>query len=153
MQALKALVIFMGILIAVGVAVIGVTIYRRATDMATSDKAATEQTKTGQSATGTTPGWTAGQAPSPAPAPAAGAVGLPSTAPTSFGARNLDLPPGSEILSVQTVSLQPGVERVLIYARQPDGGSRVLVLDPLRGNVAGEWRVPGSADSNGAPQR
>jgi hypothetical protein len=141
MQALKALVIFMGILIAVGVAVIGVTIYRRATDMVTSDKAATGQTTAAQS--------TAGQAPSTT----AGAVGLPNTASASFGARDLDLPAGSEILSVQTVSLQPGVERVLIYARLRDGGSRVLVLDPLRGTVAGEWRVPGSADSNGAPQR
>jgi hypothetical protein len=145
MQALKALVIFMGILIAVGVAVIGVTIYRRATDMVTSDKAATGQTTAAQS--------TAGQPPSSPPSATAGAVGLPNGASANFGARDLDLPPGSEILSVQTVSLQPGVERVLIYARLRDGGSRVLVLDPLRGSVAGEWRVPGSADSNGAPQR
>jgi hypothetical protein len=146
MQALKALVIFMGILIAIGVAVIGVTIYRRATDMVTSDKAATEQTTAAQS--------TAGQAPSSTPPSAtAGGVGLSNAASANFGARDLDLPAGSEILSVQTVSLQPGVERVLIYARLRDGGSRVLVLDPLRGTVAGEWRVPGSADSNGAPQR
>lgn len=121
MQALKALVIFMGILIAVGITVVGVTIYRRGTDMVTSDKAAPS-------------------------------TSAPATAP--FGSRDLGLPSGSMIVSVQTVSIAPGVERVLVHARLPDGGARILVLDPQQGTMGGEWHVKGAgADSGGAAPR
>jgi hypothetical protein len=120
MKALKALVIFMGILIAVGVTVVGVTIYRRATDMATSDKAN----------------------------PAASST---TTAPQRFGSRPLDLPPGSMIASVQPVLIAPGVERVLVHVDLPDGGARILVLDPLSGEVSGEWLLKGTgANAGGA---
>jgi hypothetical protein len=120
MRALKSLVIFMGILIAIGITVVGVTIYRRAT------------------------------APAPADKPIAGSPAAPS-APASatrrsdqalpgFAARELDLPAGSTIVSVQ-----PLESRVLVHARLPDGATRILLLDPVSGAVAGEWRVGGGA--------
>lgn len=135
MQALKALVIFMGILIAVGVAVVGVTIYRRATDTITADKA------TGDKAAASASMSTTGQAPNQA-----------GPAPASFGTRELGLPAGSEIVSVQTLSSQPGAEQIVVHAKLPDGGASILILDPRRGSIAGEWRMRGTADSNTAPR-
>lgn len=126
MQALKALVIFMGILIAVGVAVLGVTIYNRATKMVTADK----------------------------PAPAAASIpplaapqgGTAPAAEPNFGPRDLGLPAGSSIVSVQPLS-----GRVLVHARLPDGGTRILLLDPATGGIAGEWRAPGGDAGPSAP--
>ena len=132
MQALKALVIFMGILIAIGVTVVGVTIYRRATDMVTTEKATEDK----PAASGTVNTGAAS----------------PKDAAASFGTRELGLPAGSEIVAVQTVALQQGVEQILVHARLPDGGASILVLDPRRGTVAGEWHVRGAADPN-APAR
>lgn len=142
MQALKALVIFMGILIAIGVTVVGVTIYRRATDMVTTEKATEDKTS---SAVATNSGLAASGGGS-------AAISLKDAAPASFGTRELGLPAGSELVSVQTVKLQQGVEQILVHARLPDGGASILVLDPRRGNVAGEWRVRGARDPN-APAR
>lgn len=133
MQALKALVIVMGILIAVGVAVLGVTIFNRATKMATGDK----------------PASTAASIP-PLAAPQSGPgpqVSPPLQAPggaPNFGVRDLGLPTGSSILSVQPLN-----GRVLVQARLPDGGTRILLLDPATGDIAGEWRAPGG--DAGAP--
>lgn len=141
MQALKGLVIFMGILIAIGVTVVGVTIYRRATDMVTTEKATED--KAASSATN------AGLA---ARDGSSAAISLKDAAPASFGTRELGLPAGSEIVTVQSVALQQGVEQILVHARLPDGGASILVLDPRRGNVAGEWRVRGASDPN-APAR
>lgn len=142
MQALKALVIFMGILIAIGVTVVGVTIYRRATDMVTTEKATEDKAS---SAVATNSGLAASGGGS-------AAISLKDAAPASFGTRELGLPAGSEIVSVQTVELQQGVEQILVHARLPDGGASILVLDPRRGNIAGEWRVRGALDPN-APAR
>src|SRR5690242_8330681 len=161
MQALKALVIFMGILIAIGVTVVGVTIYRRATDMVTADKATGD--KAASSASQSTAGQTPNQA-DQATGPAAGNTGLAAqsgmsgalslkdAAPASFGTRELNLPAGSEIVSVQSVSLQQGVEQIVVHAKLPDGGASILVLDPRRGNIAGEWRMRGASDSSAAPR-
>lgn len=133
MQALKALVIFMGILIAVGVAVLGVTIYNRATKMVTSDKPAPAASSIPPLA-GATPGSP------PAPAPQGPATSGSAGPAPNFGVRDLGLPSGSIVVSVQ-----PLESRVLVQARLPDGGTRILVLDPATGAVAGEWRAPGAA--------
>ena len=124
MKALKSLVVFMGILIAIGVMVVGVTIYRRATAPATDQAVAP-----------------------PAVTPAMPlANGTPRAQPlTGFGARELDLPAGSTIVSVQPLD-----SRVLVHARLPDGAARILLLDPASGAVAGEWRLPGGGAPNGA---
>jgi hypothetical protein len=137
MQALKALVIFMGILIAVGVAVLGVTIYNRATKMVTSDKSAPAASSLPPLA-GATPG--SPLAPPSQGSPTSGSTqGSTGPAP-SFGVRDLGLPPGSIVVSVQ-----PLETRVLVQARLPDGGTRILLLDPASGAIAGEWRAPGAA--------
>jgi hypothetical protein len=120
MRALKSLVVFMGILIAIGITVVGVTIYRRATDTTAADASRGSATV--------------------APAPAVtgarpGGLPLPG-----FAARDLDLPAGSAVVSVQTLD-----SRVLVHARLPDGGTRILLLDPASGATIGEWRVPGGA--------
>ena len=137
----------MGILIAIGVTVIGVTIYRRATDRMNADRTPSASAPQTPAQAGAAADVSGSSAP-----PGSAALSLKNAAPMSFGSRDLELPPGSEILSVQTVSLQPGVERVLVYARLPDGGSRILVLDPLRGNIGGEWRVPGASQSGATPR-
>lgn len=157
MQALKALVIFMGILIAIGVTVVGVTIYRRATDTVTADKATSDKAASSASlsTTGQTPNQTApatGNTGFAAQGGASGAISLKDAAPASFGTRELGLPAGSEVVSVQTVSLQQGIEQIVLHAKLPDGGASILILDPRRGNVAGEWRVRGAADSSAAPR-
>lgn len=134
MQALKALVIFMGILIAVGVAVLGVTIYNRATKMVTADKPAPAA---------------ASIPPLAAPQGTGAPVSPPLQAPTAepnFGTRDLGLPAGSSIVSVQPLS-----GRVLVHARLPDGGTRILLLDPATGGIAGEWRAPGGDAGPAAP--
>lgn len=112
MQALKSLVIFMAVLIAIGVTVVGVTIYRRAMVMVNDDKAPTVT------------------------APVATAPII--AAPPHFGLRSLDLPPGSIIVSVQ-----PFDSRVMAHVRLADGGTSILLLDPVTGDVAGEWRTTG----------
>lgn len=126
MQALKSLVIFMGVLIAIGVTVIGVTIYRRATDMASDEKAvpagASSPSAPSSSMSASMP-LPAGQSAAPAP---------------NFGMRSLDLPPGSIIVSVQ-----PFESRVLAHVRLIDGGTSILLLDPATGDVTGEWRAFG----------
>ena len=120
MRALKSLVVFMGLLIAIGVTVVGVTIYRRATAPAPADQ------------------MTAGTAAPPAVPRAASSLG---DGPLSgFGTRDLDLPAGSTIVSVQ-----PLEGRVLVHARLADGATRILILDPASGAVTGQWRVDGSA--------
>lgn len=124
MQALKGLVIFMGILIAIGVTVIGVTIYRRATDMVTADK--------------TVPATAALDATASAPA-APLSTGGPGAGLPTFGVRALELPAGSDIVSVQPTS-----QGIIVHARLPGGASRILVLDPASGALRGEWRMDGA---------
>jgi hypothetical protein len=137
MQALKALVIVMGILIAVGVAVLGVTIYNRATKMVTGDKPAPVAASIPPFVGAATPqGGSGAQVSPPLLAPGAPA--------TNFGVRDLGLPAGSTIASVQPLS-----GRVLVEAHLPDGGTRILLLDPTTGGIAGEWHTPGGA--SGAP--
>ena len=141
MQALKALVIVMGILIAIGITIIGVTIYRRATDMGSETKAtavvaiappAKEASPAAPSAAVTAEAPKADAIPAPLP-PVTPVMPAPN-----FGVRLLDLPPGSII-----VSAQPFESRVLAHVRLPDGGTRILLLDPATGDIAGEWRTSG----------
>lgn len=94
MQALKALVIVMGILIIAGIAVIGVTIFNRLGGMAAADRAT----------------------------------------PASFGTRSLSLPPDSHI---EQVVVDDG--RVVVWARDPRGRARIIVLDAQSGKELGAF--------------
>lgn len=104
MQALKALVIFMGVLIVAGTTVVFVTIYQRLT----------ADSGEGEAAAGAEPGVLA-----PAHLPA-------------FGAKNIALPPGSE---VEDMAAADG--RLVLRLRLGDGGRRILVLDLGDGAVLG----------------
>lgn len=150
MQALKALVVVMGILIAIGITVIGVTIYRRATDMGSETKA-TAVVPIAPPAKEARPAAPPVEAPlvppvveaSPAPVRPVAPV-----APPPFGVRVLDLPAGSII-----VSAQPFEARVLAHVRLPDGATRILLLDPVSGDIAGEWRTAGGVEGQQVPTR
>lgn len=135
MQALKGLVIFMAVLIVIGVVVVGVTIYRRATDMWAERAPLTAATSETAPPAAGVPGGVAQNG----TAPQSGSPLRPGViTPEKFGVRELDLPSGSTILAVQGVG-----DRVLLHARQPDGRARILILDPISGEVTGEWRASG----------
>ena len=151
MQALKALVVVMGILIAIGITVIGVTIYRRATDMGSETKATTVVAiaPPAKDARPAAPPVDAPLAPplvDVGPAPAIPVA--PAAPPPPFGVRVLDLPAGSII-----VSAQPFEARVLAQVRLPDGATRILLLDPITGDIAGEWRTAGGVEGLQVPAR
>ena len=147
MQALKALVVVMGILIAIGITVIGVTIYRRATDMGSENKAPAV-VAIAPPAKPASPAAPPVEAPVAAPAsPAPLPPVLPAPAPP-FGVRVLDLPAGSII-----VSAQPFESRVLAHVRLPDGATRILLLDPVTGDIAGEWRTANGVEGVQVPTR
>ena len=150
MQALKALVVVMGILIAIGITVIGVTIYRRATDMGSENKA-TAVVAIAPPVKPASPAAPPVEAPVAAPAVVASPAPLPPVLPMPappFGVRVLDLPAGSII-----VSAQPFDSRVLAHVRLPDGATRILLLDPITGDIAGEWRTAGGVEGVQVPTR
>lgn len=150
MQALKALVVVMGILIAIGITVIGVTIYRRATDMGSETKA-TAVVAIAPPAQEGRPAPPPAEPPKTTPAVDASPAPLPpvTVAPAPpFGVRVLDLPAGSII-----VSAQPFESRVLAHVRLPDGATRILLLDPITGDIAGEWRTAGGVEGVQVPTR
>ena len=150
MQALKALVVVMGILIAIGITVIGVTIYRRATDMGSENKA-TAVVAIAPPVKPASPAAPPVEAPLAAPAVVASPAPLPPVLPMPappFGVRVLDLPAGSII-----VSAQPFDSRVLAHVRLPDGATRILLLDPITGDIAGEWRTAGGVEGVQVPTR
>lgn len=116
MQALKALVIVMGVLIAVGTTVVVVTIYNR---MQTLDKDTSAQT-TAQSAPL--------PAPSTTPAPAAP---LPV-----FGEARVAVPDGCRV-----VEMIPAGERLLLRLGSVARCNRILVLDLAGGSVLGSFEL------------
>ncbi len=114
MQALKALVIGMGILILVGFGIIGVTIYKRAT--APEPEIATD---------GIIGGALEGAA-SRQMRPSAS--GLPS----AFGTGDITLPAGAKI-----EDLAVGDGRIVLQLRLDSGARRLLVLDLASGAQLG----------------
>lgn len=114
MQALKALVIFLGVVIVAGVVVLAVMIGQRATKLATGEsgdgKAATEA----------------------ADVPAEKAP----QAKTKFGDREIDLPEGSEVIAMMA---EEG--RLMLRLRLANGRQRILVLDLETGKTLGSFRL------------
>ena len=99
MQALKALVVVMGILIIAGLAVIGTTIFNRLGEKAE----------------------------------------IRREAPASFGARSVSLPPGS---TVEQVTIDDG--RVVVWVKDGQGRSRIIVLDAQSGDELGAFDLEGA---------
>lgn len=145
MRALKALVIIMGVIIVVGIAVVGVTIFNRLSKPAMPAVA------------------TAPAAPSPAMAPSAPspAPGLPIGAPLGtplgaslpqqfdrkFGDVTLSIPPGARVSDFSASG-----ERLVLRVVMPDQEQRLIVVDLLSGTVLGTIKLSTGATpaSNGA---
>ncbi|HEY4134289.1 MAG TPA: hypothetical protein VGO34_03650 [Alphaproteobacteria bacterium] len=111
MNALKALVIGMGLLIVAGIAVIAVTIIRRQDAPVAAD---------------------------PAAKPAVGLArsGPAAPPPASFGVRDIAVPADSEVMSVTAAD-----GRIIVELRDPDNNTRLLLLDPVTGAPLGGWRL------------
>lgn len=117
MKALKALVIFMGVLIIAGV---GLVIYAIASKVG----------------------------PKPAPAASVAVAEAPavSGAGAAFGGVAVDLPAGAAILQVFAAG-----DRVIVRVGGGKGvAERLIVLDPVRGEVAGSFRFVASPESDSA---
>lgn len=123
MNALKTLVIGMGILIVAGIAVIAVTIVRRNADapIAAPDKPAVSLAQSGAQ-NGVKPG---------APLP-------------SFGVRDIAVPAGSEIVSITAAD-----GRIILELQDAEQVTRILLLDPATGAALGGWRLVESATGRG----
>ena len=107
MQALKALVIFMGVLIVIGVAVVGVTIYNRMNRLGETPPAA--------------------EAPAATP-PATAADGtLPA-----FGDMSVPVPDGCRV-----VEMVPAGDRLLLRLGSGQRCNRILVVDLATGAPLG----------------
>lgn len=122
MNALKTLVIGMGILIVAGIAVIAVTIVRRNADapIAAPDKPAVSLAQSGVQGTR-----------SGAPLP-------------SFGVRDIAVPAGSEIVSITAAD-----GRIILELQDAEQVTRILLLDPATGAALGGWRLVESATGRG----
>ncbi len=117
MQALKALVIFLGVVIVAGIVVLAVTIGQRATKLA---------------AGGSGDGNGAAATEVAADVPAAKAP----AAKTKFGDREIDLPDGSEVIAMMAEG-----DRLMLRLRLANGRQRILVLDLATGKQLGSFRL------------
>jgi len=111
MQALKALVIFMGVVIVIGVAVVGVTIYNRMNRLGEAAPTS-EATVDSQAA-----------------APAAAATDVPLPA---FGDMSVPVPEGCRV-----VEMVPAGDRLLLRLGSGQRCNRILVVDLATGTQLG----------------
>lgn len=125
MRALKALVIILAVVIAAAIAVLGVSVYQRAVNLA-GERAPTSSA--GRPSTGSVSG-TAG-------AEEAGT-------PRDFGTQALALPEGSRILEMVAEG-----DRLILRLRLRDGGSQIVILDMVSGRRLGTLRL-----TDGEPTR
>jgi hypothetical protein len=132
MNALKALVIGMGILIVAGVAVIAVAIVRGKTADAPM---AQEKPAIGLAQSAVPSEAQSGDKSSEAKSNAA----LPS-----FGVRDIAVPAGSEIVSITAAD-----GRIILELQDAEQVTRILLLDPVNGAALGGWRLVESATSRG----
>jgi hypothetical protein len=118
MQTLKALVIVLGVVIVAGIAVVGVTIYHRATNLVNSPEP---------------------DSPKPAAKPAAkpaGRTGLGPGIGRVFGKVALELPAGSRIVEMTAED-----DRLILRLRLVDGGRQILILDMATGKRLGTFEL------------
>jgi len=148
MRALKALVVVMGVMIVVGVAVIGVTIFHRMSkpDVAAAPPAAPAPV-TPTPATPTAP------APSPAAAPTApanSALNVPIGAPLpqqfdrKFGDVTVSIPAGARVSDFSASG-----DRVVLRVVLANQEQRLFVVDLLSGNLLGTIKL--AADGTDTP--
>ncbi|MCH8092697.1 MAG: hypothetical protein IID53_16425 [Proteobacteria bacterium] len=129
MQALKTLVIVLGVVIVAGIAVIGVTIYHRATNPVNSPVP---------------------DSPKPAAKPAAKPAPKPATEPgfgPGFGRVVLELPPGSRVVEMTAED-----DRLILRLRLADGGRQILILDMATGKRLGTFELKEGELRDGGPR-
>ena len=129
MQALKTLVIVLGVVIVAGIAVIGVTIYHRATNPVNSPVP---------------------DSPKPAAEPAAKPAPKPATEPgfgPGFGRVVLELPPGSRVVEMTAED-----DRLILRLRLADGGRQILILDMATGKRLGTFELKEGELRDGGPR-
>jgi len=123
MKALKALVIFMGVLIVAG---IGLVIYGVASKVGPKP-----------AQTASTPAVPPAPPPATAPAAAAPAVATP------FGAVDIPLPAGATVQQVFAAG-----DRIIVrIGTGKTTGDRLIVLDPARGQVSGSFGFTAGAET------
>lgn len=108
MQALKALVILLGVLIVLAAGFIAVTLYKRGT----------AKIETGAVAAG---------------AQQSGRESAPPSALQSFGAKHIAIPQGAHVEEMVTTQ-----GRLIVRLRLADGSSQALIIDSATGAVLGE---------------
>lgn len=119
MRAIKALVIFMGILLIAGLGLVGYGLYSKAGKLS----------KTPADQTAVT-----------APAPPSGAEPV---AEGGFGTQTIPLPPGSRVEAMNSAA-----NRVILHIAGPDG-SRLVIVNPVNGAVTGTVLLKPDAASGG----
>lgn len=117
MRLLKALVIFMAVVLVIGFAVVGVELVRRMIEV--KEEAQTAATQSPPSI----PGRSEPAAPVPPPSPAE----LPA-----FGEASLALPEGAQPIDVAAAG-----DRVILRVMLPDQSQRLLVLNLRDGSLLG----------------
>ena len=70
---------------------------------------------------------------------AGGNAEIRRVAPASFGARSVNLPPGS---TVEQVTIDDG--RVVVWVKDGQGRSRIIVLDARSGGELGAFELEGA---------
>ena len=127
MQALKALVIFLGVLILAGMAVIAVTLYNRATD---PERGFFRKTPESASApiSASTPASTPVRTPVPNAASTAGA--------RAFAETRISTAAGSRVLGMTAAG-----DRLILRLALAGGGERLIVVDLVTGGVLGRIEV------------
>ncbi len=132
MQALKTLIIVLGVMIVAGIAVIGVTIYHRTTNLVNSPVP-------------DSPKPAAKPATEPAVRTGLGAGFGPGFGP-GFGKVALDLPPGSRVVEMTAEG-----DRLILRLRLADGGRQILILDMATGKRLGTFELRAGEPRAGKP--
>ncbi len=118
MKALKTLVIVLGVMVVAGIAVIGVTIYHRATNLVNSPVPDSPESLA-----------------KPAAEPGIGPGFGPGFGPW-FGKVALELPPGSRIVEMTAEDA-----RLILRLDLADGGRQILILDLATGKRLGIFEL------------
>jgi hypothetical protein len=141
MRALKALVVIMGVIIVIGLAVVGVTIFNRLGKPAPAP--VTVAAPTGPATTAPAP--TAPAMPSPSNPTLSIGTPLPPLFDRKFGDATVKIPAGARVADFSASG-----DRLVLRVVMPDQEQRLLVVDLINGTVLGTIRL--TSDTTGGTQ-